>query len=71
MIAILLADYFLLHRRPGQANFDWLNFLLWLVGFVLYRLFMQIDTPIGNTLPVMLILMFLVFICRKIKPANK
>lgn len=71
MVAILLADYFLLHRRPGQINFDWLNFLLWLIGFVLYRLFMQIDTPIGNTLPVMLILMALVFICRKVKPANK
>jgi hypothetical protein len=29
--------------------------LIWFIGFVLYRILMQIDTPIGNTLPDMLL----------------
>ena len=33
--------------------------MLWVIGFVIYRLFMRIDTPVGNTLPVMVIVVVL------------
>ena len=29
--------------------------MIWLVGFVIYRLLMKVDIPVGNTLPDMLI----------------
>ncbi|MBE5962780.1 MAG: putative hydroxymethylpyrimidine transporter CytX [Lachnospiraceae bacterium] len=54
MIAIQLADYFLLKRIVRQAA-DIRNLCIWMAGFIIYRLFMRVDTPVGNTLPVMLI----------------
>ena len=34
---------------------DLKNALLWAAGFVLYRLLLPYDTPVGITLPVMLL----------------
>ena len=28
---------------------------MWLIGFVIYRVLMHVDTPVGNTLPDMVI----------------
>jgi purine-cytosine permease-like protein len=55
MAAIQITDYFILKKDSSGRNADWLNLFLWLLGFIVYRLFMRIDTPVGNTLPVMLI----------------
>ncbi len=55
MIAIQIADFFILHRDKRQERFDWKNLIIWLVGFILYRVLMQIDLPVGNTLPDMVI----------------
>lgn len=37
MIAVQLADNFILRRSSFQLSFDWVNLSVWLVGFVLYR----------------------------------
>lgn len=58
MIAVQIADYFLL-KRSGEGAFDWLNLVIWLIGFALYRFSMTIDTPVGNTLPVMAVTILL------------
>ncbi len=55
MAAILITDYFILKNDKSAKGVDWLNILLWLTGFIIYRWFMGIDTPVGNTLPVMVI----------------
>lgn len=55
MIAIQIADYFLLKRKEAIGEFDWYNLGIWAGGFILYRIFMQVDTPVGNTLPTMMI----------------
>ena len=55
MIAILIADYFVLHQDWQGRAFQVSNLVIWACGFVLYRLFMQLDTVVGNTLPVMVI----------------
>ena len=55
MIAIQLADYFLIKKKSEKVNINIRNLCIWLVGFITYRLFMRVDTPVGNTLPVMLI----------------
>jgi putative hydroxymethylpyrimidine transporter CytX len=55
MIAVQIADYFILKKDYSERRIDWKNMAIWLLGFLLYRLLMQIDTPIGNTLPDMLL----------------
>jgi len=66
MIAILIADFFILKRDAAGRDFDWGNLVIWLAGFILYRLFLKMDTPLGNTLPVMILTGGICFIVRKI-----
>lgn len=55
MIAILVTDYYLLHRSLTKQLFNWPNLIVWLVGFIIYRCLMLINTPVGNTFPDMVI----------------
>jgi len=55
MFAILFTDYFILKRDYSHQKFNGLNILLWLLGFSFYRYFMAFDSPIGITIPVMLV----------------
>lgn len=55
MIAIQIADFFILHRDKREDSFDWRNLVIWVAGFILYRVLMHIDLPVGNTLPDMVI----------------
>ena len=71
MIAILITDFFILKKDASQKSFDALNLILWAVGFVLYRIFMKIDTPVGNTLPVMVITGLLCIVTNKILGGKK
>ena len=59
MIAIQLADFFVTGRRYEHQSFSRRNLLLWLTGFILYRLLMLTDLPVGSTLPAMLVTMVL------------
>jgi putative hydroxymethylpyrimidine transporter CytX len=55
MIAIQVVNFFILKLDSSQKAFNFINLIIWLIGFIIYRSFMVIDTPVGNTLPVMLI----------------
>lgn len=56
MIAVQIADYFILKKRGSEASFNIRNLVIWLIGFVLYRLLnARLDTPVGVTLPVMVV----------------
>ena len=55
MIAIQIADFFSLHRDKREESFDWRNLIIWIVGFILYRILMRVDLLVGNTLPDMVI----------------
>ena len=68
MIAIQIADFFLLHRNSNHKALDPRAFILWIIGFVLYRLLMRFDIPVGNTLPDMLITMLLCILAEKLLP---
>ena len=59
MIAVQIADFFILRRDGTKKSFDWRNLIIWVIGFVVYRLLMRVDIPVGNTLPDMLITMAL------------
>ena len=70
MIAVQLADFFIL-RRPGtDSGFDWAGLGVWLAGFVIYRLLMNVDFILGNTLPDMLITMALCVLVRRLLPGS-
>ncbi|WP_367271589.1 putative hydroxymethylpyrimidine transporter CytX [uncultured Eubacterium sp.] len=66
MIAIQIADFFLLHRDRRKNAFDWRNLIIWVIGFVLYRLLMRVDLPVGNTLPDMVITIVICVIVGKL-----
>ena len=59
MIAIQIADFFLLKRDRSCRAFDWKNLVIWLLGFAAYRFLMTLDIPVGNSLPDMLLTMAL------------
>lgn len=71
MIAIQIADSFILKKDSTEKQFNIINLILWVIGFTIYRVFMSIDTPVGNTLPVMLITMILCIIINKILGGKK
>ena len=66
MIAIQITDFFILKKDLREKKIDVENMILWLIGFIVYRLLMQIDTPVGNTLPCMLITIVLSFTVHKV-----
>ena len=68
MIAIQITDFFLLKRGGASGRLDVCNAVVWVLGFVLYRVLMTVDIPVGNTLPDMAGTMLLCLIAHKIVP---
>ena len=68
MIAVQLADNFILKRSSFGLAFDWVNLAVWLAGFALYRWLMTVDIPVGSTLPDMLLTMALCAAVLKLLP---
>ena len=67
MIAIQIADFFILKRTESMTrSLDGVNILIWAAGFILYRYLMNIDIPVGNTLPDMIVTILICMIVRKI-----
>ena len=50
MIAIQIADFFILKQNSQAEAFNIQNLIIWLVGFVIYRILMNVDIVIGSTL---------------------
>lgn len=50
MIAIQIADFFLLKRDRFSADFDGRNLAVWVIGFLAYRGLMGVDLIVGCTL---------------------
>ena len=55
MIAIQVADFFILCRTTSAKRLDVTRAILWVLGFALYRASLGWNLAVGNTLPVMLI----------------
>ncbi len=63
MIAIQIADFFLLKRDHSGRSMNTANMVIWLLGFLAYRGLMQMDTPVGSTLPDMAVTVALCLGC--------
>lgn len=59
MIAIQIADFFILKISNDKKLFSIKNIIIWVIGFIIYRILMKFDTPIGSTIPSMLITIFI------------
>ena len=59
MIAVQIADHFILGVDRSDEPFAWESLIVWLAGFLLYRMFMGVDLPVGSTVPAMLLTMAL------------
>ena len=66
MIAIQIADYFILKADKSSKKVDMINAVIWVIGFVLYRYLMTVDIPVGNTLPDMAVTIVIAVIIGKI-----
>lgn len=55
MAALVVADFFILERDMSDEPFDVVALALWVGGFALYRWSLTWSLPVGNTLPVMVI----------------
>ncbi len=55
MIAIQLADFFVLKTDSSEKKIDISRIVVWAIGFALYRLLMKTDFILGNTFPDMII----------------
>ena len=72
MIAVQIADYFILKKADSEKSaFQWRNLIVWLAGFIIYRILMHVDTPLGNTLPDMVITVVLCLIVEKVAEAMR
>ena len=68
MIAIQIADFFLLKQDKSSQAVHMPNMIIWVIGFVVYRILMNVDMPVGNTLPDMVITIILCLIAGKLIP---
>ena len=66
MIAIQIADFFILKKNAENSSFNAVNLVIWLIGFIIYRLLMQVDIAVGNTLPDMLVTIVLCIAANKL-----
>ena len=66
MIAIQIADFFILKRDRADKAVDICNIIVWLAGFAVYRFLMNVDIIVGNTLPDMVFTIILCVIVTKI-----
>ena len=67
MIAIQIADFFLLRRDHSGQTVDLWNLGIWAVGFVVYRLLMRVDIVAGSTLPDMMVTIVLCLIADRFR----
>ena len=71
MIAIQIVDFFVIKRDKENMSFNIKNLVVWIIGFIIYRLLMRLDIVVGNTLPDMLITMGISILINRKKPVKK
>ncbi len=70
MIAIQIADYFVLKQDHESESLNVRNTVIWVIGFALYRYLMGVDLPVGNTLPDMIITSLICIAAGKLAPGT-
>lgn len=71
MIAIQIADFFILKQTDDNCAFRVKNLSIWVVGFVAYRLLVQVNFALGNTLPDMVLTVLLCLAASRFGAKNR
>jgi putative hydroxymethylpyrimidine transporter CytX len=71
MISIQITDYYINKRNTNNINFNFINLFIWVIGFGIYRVFININTPIGSTIPVIIITSVLSILLNKLLRRKK
>lgn len=68
LFAVLITDYFLLGIKNADDSkvLNVKNMVIWALGFVFYRVMLNVDTPVGVTLPTMLFVSLLCLFAAKL-----
>ncbi|MEE3489061.1 MAG: putative hydroxymethylpyrimidine transporter CytX [Bulleidia sp.] len=66
MIAVMIADYYILHRDFSDRSVEWQNMIVWVLGFLFYRWMMNTAFPLGSTLPDMAVTVVLTVAAAKL-----
>ena len=66
MIAIQIADYFILKNEAYVGDYNILNTTSWILGFIIYRLILNEEFILGPTLLVIIITMIITIILNKV-----
>ena len=69
MAAIMTADYFINKNTDFKGKLNMINAVLWVIGFIIYRVFLNIDTVFGSTIPVVIIIMLICVITNAVRKA--
>ena len=68
MIAIQITDYFILKVDYRQQNCQWTNLILWLIGFIIYRILLNYSFPLGSTVTTIIVIIAMTWsTCRVMK----
>ena len=70
MIAVQIANFFILKKDVSEKNFSVNDLIVWLIGFVIYRLLMQVDIIVGNTFVDIIITIIICVVLDKITKKN-
>jgi putative hydroxymethylpyrimidine transporter CytX len=70
MISIMIADVFISKKMQVSKGIDITGIVLWLIGFILYRMSLSISTPLGNSVPVIFLTVLIATVVRKIESNN-
>ena len=66
MVAVLISDVFLIRKDSRGQRFDAVSLGVWVVGVIIYRILLPFMTPIGITVPTILLVMVINVIVRAI-----
>lgn len=70
MIAIQIADFYILKRNKECQKINIKNIVIWFVGFVIYRLLMKVDVVFGSTLLDVVITIIICVLAGSFEKAN-
>lgn len=66
MVGVLLAEYYLLNHKEVRQAVNGVNFIIWCLGFIIYRVVLGMAPVTGITLPVVLLITLLTFVVHRV-----
>lgn len=71
MIAILIADFYIIGVDRSNSDFYYKNIIIWVLGFIIYRILLNMDIVIGSTLLSIIICILLTVVFEKLNVLRK